>query len=146
MKPWLSKAASQFRDQVNAAYPDRAKRLDGWIGDLRHQSRKSKSQHNPNERGEVCALDIDARLSEERGTSIYLADQIRLAAKQGDRRFLYVIHMGKICSAKSLWRWVKYKGLNPHKTHIHISFKPNQDGKFFNIPLLGGTDETIKKA
>ncbi len=144
MKPWLSKAASQFRDQVDFAFADRVKRLDGWIGDLRHQSRVS--QHNPNERGEVCALDIDARLSEEQGISIYLADQIRLAAKQGDRRFLYIIHMGKIASAKSFWRWKKYRGLNPHNKHIHISFKPNQNGKPFNIPLLGGTDETIKQA
>ncbi len=146
MKPWLSKAATQFRDQVNAAYPDRNKRMDGWIGDLRHQSRGIKSQHNPNELGEVCALDIDAGLSEEQGIAIYLADQIRLAAKQGDRRILYIIFMGKICSAKSFWRWVKYKGLNPHNKHIHISFKENQNGKPFNIPLLGGTDEVIKKA
>jgi len=146
MKPWLSKAATQFRDQVNAAYPDRNKRMDGWIGDLRHQSRGIKSQHNPNELGEVCALDIDAGLSEEQGIAIYLADQIRLAAKQGDRRILYIIFMGKICSAKSFWRWVKYKGLNPHTKHIHISFKENQNGKPFNIPLLGGTNEVIKKA
>ena len=144
MKPWLSKAAEQFREQVNDNFPNRSKRLDGWIGDLRHQSRVT--QHNPNERGEVCALDIDARLSEEQGISIYLADQIRLAAKQGDRRFLYIIHMGKIASAKSFWRWVKYRGINPHKKHIHISFRPNQNGKPFNIPLLGGTDETIKQA
>lgn len=141
MKPWLSKAAEQFRKQVDFAFADRVKRLDGWIGDLRHQSRVS--QHNPNEHGEVCALDIDARLSEEQGISIYLADQIRLAAKQGDRRILYVIHMGKIASAKSFWRWVKYKGINPHNKHIHISFKPNQNGKPFDIPLLGGKNETI---
>lgn len=146
MKPWLSKAASQFRDQVDFAFADRIKRMDGWIGDLRHQSRGIKSQHNPNDRGEVCALDIDARLSEEQGIAIYLADQIRLAAKQGDRRILYVIFMGKICSAKSFWRWVNYRGLNPHNKHIHISFKENQDGKPFNIPLLGGTDEVNKKA
>jgi hypothetical protein len=116
--------------------------MDGWIGDLRHSKRIS--QHNPNEHGEVCALDIDAGLSEEQGVAIYLADQIRLAAKQGDRRILYVIFMGKICSAKSFWRWVNYKGLNRHEKHIHISFKPNQNNKFFDIPLLGGTDETKK--
>ena len=143
MKPWLSKAAKQFREQVDDSYPNRSRKSDGWLGDLRHSKRVS--QHNPNEQGEVCAIDIDAGLSEEQGISIYLADQIRQAAKR-DRRILYVIHMGKIASAKSLWRWVNYRGLNPHKKHIHISFKPNQSGEFFNIPLLGGTDETIKKA
>jgi hypothetical protein len=136
MKPWLSKAAIQFREQVDDSFANRSKRMDGWIGDLRHSKRVS--QHNPNEHGEVCALDIDAGLSEEQGIAVYLADQIRLAAKQGDRRILYVIFMGKICSAKSFWRWVNYKGLNRHEKHIHISFKPNQNNKFFDIPLLGG--------
>jgi hypothetical protein len=38
------------------------------------------------------------------------------------------------------WKWRKYKGINKHNHHIHISFKKDQDNKseFFNIPLLGG--------
>jgi hypothetical protein len=138
MKPWLSKAAQQLREQTDDCFADRKRQSDGWIGDLRHSARVS--QHNPNERGEVCAIDIDARLSEEQGISLYLADQIRQAAKR-DKRILYIIHAGKIASAKSLWRFIKYNGINSHDKHIHISFKPNQSGEFFNIPLLGGKDE-----
>jgi hypothetical protein len=114
---------------------DRSRKSDGWIGDLKHQSRKS--DHNPLSSGEVCAIDIDAGLSDEQGISHALADQIRLAAKS-DKRISYIIHAEKICSAKSFWRWRKYTGINPHHKHIHISFKPNQPGDFFNIPLLGG--------
>jgi hypothetical protein len=66
-----------------------------------------------------------------------LADQLRLAAKK-DKRISYIIHANKICSARSLWRWVKYRGINPHHKHIHISFKPNQPGHKFDIPLLKG--------
>ena len=135
MKPWLSKAAVQLREQIDDSYASRTRRLDGWIGDARHQSRKS--DHNPRPSGEVCALDIDARLSDQEGISVYLADQIRQCAKS-DKRISYVIHAGKIASAKSLWKFVKYKGINQHYKHIHISFKPNQTGEFFNIPLLGG--------
>ena len=135
MKPFLSKAAIQLREQIDDSFPSRSRRLDGWIGDLRHQSRKS--DHNPRQSGEVCAIDIDARLSDQDGISVYLADQIRLAGKS-DKRLSYVIHAGKIASAKSLWRFVKYRGINQHYKHIHISFKPNQTGEFFNIPLLGG--------
>ena len=135
MKPWLSKAAETFREQVNDCFPDRKRTSDGWIGDARHSARVS--QHNPNERGEVCAIDIDARLSDQEGISHALADQLRLAAKK-DKRISYIIHAGKICSAKSLWRWVKYRGINPHDKHIHISFKPNQTGEKFDIPLLKG--------
>ena len=135
MKPWLSKAAVQLREQTDDCFPDRKRASDGWIGDARHSARVS--QHNPNERGEVCAIDIDSRLSDQEAVSFDLADQIRLAAKT-DKRILYVIHAAKIASAKSLWRWKKYSDINPHYKHVHISFKENQSGEFFNIPLLGG--------
>jgi hypothetical protein len=135
MKPYLSKAANTLRDQVNDTFVDRSRKADGWIGDLKHQSRKS--DHNPRPSGEVCAIDIDAGLSNEQGISHALADQLRLTAKK-DKRISYIIHAGKICSGKSLWRWVKYRGINPHHKHIHVSFKPNQTGEKFNIPLLKG--------
>ena len=135
MKPYLSKAANTLRDQVNDTFVDRSRKADGWIGDLKHQSRKS--DHNPRPSGEVCAIDIDAGLSDEQGISHALADQLRFTAKK-DKRISYIIHAGKICSAKSLWRWVKYRGINPHHKHIHVSFKPNQTGEKFNIPLLKG--------
>ena len=64
-------------------------------------------------------------------------EQIRVAAKT-DKRISYIIHVGKIASPLLGWKWRKYKGINSHHKHIHISFKKNQDNKFFNIPLLGG--------
>jgi hypothetical protein len=135
MKPYLSKAADTLRDQINGAFMGRSRKADGWIGDNKHAS--TKSDHNPRSTGEVCALDIDAGLSDEQGISHALADQLRLSAKK-DKRISYIIHAGKICSARSLWRWVKYRGINPHHKHIHISFKPNQTGEKFDIPLLKG--------
>ncbi len=135
MKLYLSKAADTLRNQVNDTFVDRSRKADGWIGDLKHQSKKS--DHNPRPSGEVCAIDIDAGLSDEQGISHALADQLRLTAKK-DKRISYIIHAGKICSGKSLWRWVKYRGINPHHKHIHISFKPNQTGEKFDIPLLKG--------
>ena len=135
MKPYLSKAAETLRDQINGAFLDRSRKSDGWIGDLKHQSRKS--DHNPRPDGEVCAIDIDASLSDEQGISYALADQLRLAAKK-DKRISYIIHAGKIASPRSLWKFRKYTGINPHHKHIHISFKPNQNGKKFDIPLLKG--------
>ncbi len=135
MKPYLSKAADTLRDQINHAFVDRSRKADGWIGDLKHQSRKS--DHNPRPSGEVCAIDIDAGLSDEQGISYDLADQLRFAAKK-DKRISYIIHAGKIASARSLWKFRKYTGINPHHKHIHISFKPNQTGEKFDIPLLKG--------
>ena len=136
MKPFLSKAAVQMREQIDDSFGDRSRKSDGWIGNEKHQN--TKSDHNPlPDTGEVCAIDVDAKLCDQPEMSIYLAEQIRVAAKT-DKRISYIIHVGKIASAKSFWRFVKYRGVNPHNRHIHISFKPNQKGDFFNIPLLGG--------
>jgi hypothetical protein len=138
MKPQLSKAAIQLREQTDDCFPDRDRTSDGWIGDSRHAA--TKSDHNPDDQGWVRAIDIDADLDKGKGTSVYLADQIRTYAKASGR-IAYVIHMGKISSRKSLWRWVKYSGINAHNHHIHISFNKDQDenSEFFQIPMLGGT-------
>jgi len=45
MKPTLSKAAQQLREQFDDTFADRDRRSDGWIGDPRHASRPS--DHNP---------------------------------------------------------------------------------------------------
>ena len=136
MKPFLSKAAVQLREQVDDCFPERLRKSDGWIGDARHSTRKS--DHNPDAKGWVRAIDIDARLSDDKGLSAYLADQIRQYGKSVGR-ISYVIHQSRIASPLLGWRWRKYSG-NPHTHHIHISLKKDQDNnsEFFNIPLLGG--------
>jgi hypothetical protein len=138
-KPWLSKSAAQLREQIDDSFGDtRSRSGDGWIGDVRHSARKS--DHNPDAKtGVVRAIDIDARLSDQKGISADLADQLRLYGK-GHKRISYVIHLGKIASPILGWRWRKYRGYNPHNHHIHISFTKasDSDSSFFNIPLLGG--------
>jgi hypothetical protein len=145
MKPKLSKALIQLREQADDAYPDRKRDSDGTIGDAKHSTRKS--DHNPDpDSGYVRAIDLDADFDKSSSTAAYFADQIRIAAKS-DKRIAYVIFNHKIASARSLWRWRKYTGVNPHTKHIHISFTKagDTDSKFFNIPLLGGTDEQRPK-
>ena len=142
MKPTLSKAAQQLREQFDDTFPDRDRRSDGWIGDRRHSARPS--DHNPDPKtGIIRAIDVDRDVHKSGKPDLMpdIADQIRLAAKSGEKRISYIIFNSKICSAKSLWRWVAYKGINPHVKHCHISFtsKGDEDGSFFNIPLLGGT-------
>ena len=144
MTPKLCKAGWQFREQVDQSYPDRDRSRDGWIADARHVA-KGKSDHIPNARGWVCALDIDRDLAGKSGKPDLmpdLADQIRQAAKR-DKRIKYVIFDGRIASPILGWRWRTYKGSNPHRKHLHISFttKGETDGSFFsNIPMIGGTE------
>lgn len=142
MKPKLCKAGQQLREQFDDSFPDRDRTSDGWIADARHRA-GGTSDHIPcASTGYVRALDLDRDVSGKAKPDLMpdIADQLRLLAKT-DKRIKYIIFDAKICSAKSAWRWRTYTGINKHKHHCHISFstKGDEDGSFFNIPLLGGT-------
>jgi hypothetical protein len=141
MKPKLSRAAIQLREQFDDAFSDRDRTSDGWIGDTRHGARKS--DHNPDAQGWVRAIDIDRDLSGKAKPDLMpdLVDQIRAACKKGsEKRVAYIIFNGSICSPILRWKWRKYTGANKHTHHVHFSFKKEADlrGEFYQIPMLGG--------
>ena len=142
MKPKLCKAGQQLREQFDDSFADRDRSSDGWIADARHLARGA-SDHIPDpQNGVVRAIDVDRDISGKAKPDLMpdIADQLRRLAKT-DKRIKYIIFDGKIASSKSAWRWRTYTGINKHKHHCHISFstKGDEDGSFFNIPLLGGT-------
>ena len=141
MKPRLSKAAIQLREQFDDTYADRDRSSDGWIGDTRHAARAS--DHNPDAQGWVRAIDIDRDLSGKAKPDLMpdLVDQIRILCKSGiEKRISYIIFDGFIYSAKFRFIKRKYTGANKHTKHAHFSFKKtaDNDGAFFQIPMLGG--------
>ncbi len=134
----LCKAGIQLREQIDDAFPDRDRTSDGWLGDARHAARKS--DHNPSAPENVVrALDIDADLRSHASEAFDLADQLRILARS-DKRIAYIIFNGKIASWKLNYAWRYYKGINPHKKHIHVSFTKlgDHDASMFRIPLLTG--------
>lgn len=142
MKPKLCAAGQQLREQFDDSYPDRDRTSDGWIADARHIA-AGTSDHIPDPTtGLVHAIDVDRDVSGKAKPDLMpdIADQLRRLAKT-DKRIKYIIFDSKICSAKSAWRWRAYSGINKHRHHCHISFtsKGDQDGSFFNVPLLGGS-------
>jgi hypothetical protein len=141
MKPILCKAGQQLREMFDDRFPDRDRRSDGWVADARHMQ-AGTSDHIPDAKtGVVRAIDVDRDVSGSDKPDLMpdIANQIRLAAKAGDKRIAYVIFEGRIASPRMGWRWRKYKGSNPHNKHCHISFttKGDTDSSFFNIPMLG---------
>jgi hypothetical protein len=142
MKPKLCKAGQQLREQFDDTFPDRDRRSDGWIGDTRHSARPS--DHNPDRKNGfiVRAIDVDRDVYKSGKPDLMpdIADQLRLAAKAGEKRISYIIFNSRIASSRMGWRWRKYKGSSPHTAHCHVSFTKagDEDGSFFNIPLLGG--------
>ena len=134
LKARLSKAAEQLRSEINKKYPNRDTRSDGWLGDTAHQKRKS--DHNPDNKGWVRAVDIDSDLVKGSSKESWLlAEQIKTIALKGDKRINYIIHQHRIASARQNWAWRVYKGSNPHVSHLHISFTKSGDldGKAFGI-------------
>jgi hypothetical protein len=131
--PKLCKAGIQLREQVDDMYMDRDRKSDGWIGDTRHSARKS--DHNPDKNGIVRALDLDADLGAHKEEAYALVEKIRKCAKRGDKRIKYIIFDGRIASPILNWKWRKYKGINPHRHHFHISFTTlgDNDGKWFDL-------------
>jgi hypothetical protein len=149
MRPKLSKAANQLREQINDTFPERDTASDGWIADTRHMRSGKPSDHIP-DKGWVRAIDIDADLSGKSKPEIMpdLADEIRVFAKHdGKKRIAYVIFNGRIASPILGWKWRKYTGANKHRSHCHVSFtkKADEDSAFFQIPMLGGDNERTKE-
>jgi len=126
----LASGAVRLRSEVDALYPKRDKQSDGWVADARHVS-GGISDHIPDKRGVVHAIDIDRDLDPaNQRASWQLADAIRKIAAT-DGRIAYLIHMGQIASPRrnlkgKAWQWRKHVG-DPHMHHIHISFTIKAD-------------------
>jgi hypothetical protein len=130
-----------LRNQVNKRWPKRDKRSDGWIGDKAHAGRQS--DHNPDSRGLVHALDIDADLDpKDLGAAQRLANQIVAYAASGipgANRIKYVVFNDQIASgtyANSMWKW-RGSGYG-HMHHIHVSFstKGENNAQTYPLPIL----------
>ena len=127
-----------LRNQINKRWPKRDKRSDGWIGDKAHVARTS--DHNPDARGLVHALDIDADLDpKDPGAAQRLANQIVAYAASGipgSNRIKYVVFNNFLASgtyANSMWTW--RKGNWGHEHHIHVSFSTKGENNAQTYPL-----------
>ncbi len=106
----VAPSLKKLRDELNCKYPKRDKTSDGSIGDARHSA--SVSDHNPNSRRSVNALDID---KDGINTSWLIALLIK------DPRVNYVIFNRVIWSRVRGFKARRYTGANPHDKHIHVS-------------------------
>ena len=115
LKWTLHPSLVKLREQINAKCPNRSKASDGAIGDTAHSSRKS--DHNPNEHGVVCAIDITHDPKNGFNAAVF-AETLRLGQ---DCRLKYVIFNSRIFSSTvQPWVWRNYKGA-PHDHHVHVS-------------------------
>jgi hypothetical protein len=130
----LCAAGIQLRNQIDDDYPDRDRKSDGWIADARHFANPN-SDHIPDYRGIVRAVDIDSDLGAHKEEAYAVVQKLRQLAKRGDKRIKYIIYDRKIASNIMNWKWRKYKGPNPHISHFHISFTKlgDNNNKWFDL-------------
>jgi hypothetical protein len=116
MANWrLAESLKQLRVQLNAQFPERDKKSDGSVGDLSHSKRKS--DHNPNSRGVVTAIDVTHN-PQKTINCFQLAEALQ---KSKDPRIKYLIFNSKITVQGDISKWKSYSGANAHKHHLHIS-------------------------
>jgi hypothetical protein len=109
-----------LRSEFNRNFPRRDKASDGWIGDASHQA--SRSDHNPDSRGIVHAIDVDEDLRAPGASMRECVDEVVRRHRAGqDNRITYVIYERTIWSATYDWRPRAYSGSNPHDKHAHFS-------------------------
>lgn len=109
-RPRLVSSLRRLGHNVDDVWPSRSRSSDGWIGDSAHQARES--DHNPDARGLVHAVDITAKG----------VDPVRLvAALVVHPSTHYVIFRRLIYSRRNGFRAMPYTGTDPHTSHIHVS-------------------------
>lgn len=125
-----------LRNEFNLLNPKRDHTSDGWIGDLRHQ--QEVSDHNPDARGIVHAIDVDKDGLEVNKIVAFLVSRCKAGA---EKRLSYIIWNRTIWSAAHGWTARKYLGVNPHTEHFHISgthaVSPEGDKRTWGIVSLG---------
>lgn len=138
----LVAAGVTLRNQLNARFPKRDKKSDGWIGDPAHQARGKASDHNPDPHGWVHAIDIDEDFGAPGDKETFLEQLIDYArsGKPGADRIKYVMNDDRIASGTHRVTWWKWRPSNErnHRGHIHISFTTaaQDDGSPFPLPIL----------
>lgn len=111
---YLAPSLVQLRNELNAAFPNRDRASDGWIGNASHQA--TVSDHNPDyaHGGVVRATDTDR-------DGIDPFALLDLAIR--DFRVEYVIFNKFIYSRNYGFAKRDYHGVNDHTHHVHISIR-----------------------
>lgn len=115
----LAPVLVRYRNGINRKWPKRPKTNDGWIGDKAHQARKS--DHNPNSRGRVDALDTDS--TGAANVAIHIPTVIASAILHPSTN--YIIHKRRIMDASDNFAPHAYTGTADHNTWIHVSVEQN---------------------
>lgn len=114
----------QLMAEFNTIAPNRDHASDGTIGDTAHQ--QENSDHNPDSKGAVRAIDVDNDLHEPGLDFETVVQFILERCRNGsETRITYIIYNRRIWEQDNGWRQRPYNGTSPHTEHGHFSFSHN---------------------
>jgi peptidoglycan hydrolase-like protein with peptidoglycan-binding domain len=111
----LAANLANLRREINARWPNRDTKSDGWIADMLHPS---TSDHQPDARGIVHAIDVDVDGIEPK---------LLVRRAIANRTTKYVIFNRTIWSRNRNFQPCAYKGTDPHTGHVHISGRSGRE-------------------
>lgn len=120
---YLAPSLENLRDEINSRWPDRDKASDGTIGDQDHQN--TSSDHNPNSRESVNAMDID-----KDGVDV----NFLMECYKKHPSTHYFIWNRKIYDKDNGFQAQNYTGSNPHDKHIHLSIRQSSSAEQNQTP------------
>ena len=106
---YLVKSLVNLRAEIDARWPNRDRRTDGWY---RAPRDGFSVGHNPDSKGAVHAIDVD-RDGLDPGYII-------AHARRAGGVLFYIIWDRRFWSASYNWVPQSYNGRNPHTDHLHI--------------------------
>lgn len=115
---YLAPSLALLRAEINRRWPGRDHTSDGWIGDKAHQN--TRSDHNPNSRGSVNAIDIDE-------DGVNMAALFTAIKKHPSAR--YWIYERRLYHRDRGWQPEEYHGTSPHDGHGHLSIDQDVDAE-----------------
>jgi peptidoglycan hydrolase-like protein with peptidoglycan-binding domain len=124
----LAANLANLRREINAHWPHRDKESDGWIADSAHPA---TSDHQPDSRGIVHAIDVDVDGIEPKLL-------VRRAIAHPTTK--YVIWNRTIWSRTHGFEARAYHGTDPHVGHVHISGRSGPEFEGDRTPWGLATD------
>ena len=103
-------ACTALLRQATAKWPKRSKKSDGLLPSAAHIKQSPNSDHN-------TGFGVDLTHDPVNGPDC----SVLFKTFRDDPRVKYLIHNGKIWSKEKGEN--PYKGVNPHKHHLHVSVK-----------------------
>jgi hypothetical protein len=142
----IAGALGTLRMQIQTRVPRAPKDEFGWAASASHHAQNPSSDHEPDARGIVHALDIPH--CPQFGLDTYALYEHLRGVK--DKRIKYIISNRRICgdeayarrNGREAWTSYPYHGTNPHNHHIHVSVNraSEDESEEWDIGNIGDVD------